>query len=130
MRIKTARRTKPWTIAELKQLGKTPDSILARRLVRTIKEVVAERERRRIGLPTAPHRSPPLPAAGPRGKSSCWAAILTPRLPVACAATKAMFKDTAHFSIFPRLVLLKSKNGPALRKNFSAPRRTTKSPNG
>ena len=37
-----------WTMAELRQLGKVPDSVLARRLHRTIKEIVAERQRRRI----------------------------------------------------------------------------------
>ena len=51
-----ARRDAPWTIAELKQLGRTPDSILARRTGRTIKEVVAERERRRIGMRMPPRR--------------------------------------------------------------------------
>ncbi len=46
----------PWTTAEDKQLGKIPDSVLARRTGRTIKEVVAERQRCRIRLPT-PARS-------------------------------------------------------------------------
>src|SRR5258708_40001244 len=46
----------PCTAAELKHLGKTPDSVLARRLRRTIAEVVAERERRRIRLRTPPRR--------------------------------------------------------------------------
>lgn len=46
----------PWTSAELKRLGKTPDSALARRWGRTIKEIAAERERRRIKLPTGPRR--------------------------------------------------------------------------
>ena len=46
----------PWTLAELKRLGKVPDSILARRTGRTIKEVVAMREHRRIRLPTPPRR--------------------------------------------------------------------------
>ena len=50
------RRNTPWTLAKLKQLGKKPDSVLARRLGRTIKEVVAERERRRIQLRTPPRR--------------------------------------------------------------------------
>src|SRR2546422_6135777 len=50
------RRDAPWTLSELKQLGKVPDSVLARRAGRTIKEVVAERERRRIALPTPPRR--------------------------------------------------------------------------
>ncbi|HEX9046564.1 MAG TPA: hypothetical protein VF988_06010, partial [Verrucomicrobiae bacterium] len=43
-------------MAELKQLGKVPDSVLARRLRCPIKEVVAERERRGIALPTGPRR--------------------------------------------------------------------------
>ena len=46
----------PWTLAELKLLGKKTDSVLARRTGRTIKEVVAERERRRINLETEPRR--------------------------------------------------------------------------
>src|ERR1019366_2977319 len=46
----------PWTVAELRQLGKVPDSVLARRRGRTIKEVVAERIARRIGLATGPRR--------------------------------------------------------------------------
>ena len=46
----------PWTLAELKRLGKTPDSILARRTGRTIKEVVTERERKRIRLLLPPRR--------------------------------------------------------------------------
>lgn len=50
------RRGAPWTVAELKQLGKFPDSVLARRTGRTIKEVVAMREHRRIRLPNAPRR--------------------------------------------------------------------------
>ena len=36
-----------WTLRELKQLGEVPDSVLARRTGRTIKEVVAMREHRR-----------------------------------------------------------------------------------
>ena len=44
------RRGEPWTLAEVRQLGNVPDSVLARRTGRTIKEVVAERERRRIKL--------------------------------------------------------------------------------
>src|SRR5580692_8538700 len=51
-----SRRGAPWTIAEVKQLGKTPDSVLARRAGRTIKEVTVERERRRIRLCTPPRR--------------------------------------------------------------------------
>src|ERR1035437_1539119 len=50
------RRGAPWSVAELKQLGKRPDSVLARRMGRTIKEVVAMRESRRIKLPTPPRR--------------------------------------------------------------------------
>lgn len=50
------RRDAPWTIAELKQLGKAPDSALARRFGRTIQAVVAMRESRRIALPTPPRR--------------------------------------------------------------------------
>lgn len=46
----------PWTQKELKQLGKVPDSVLARRFGRTIKEVVAMRESRRIAMKTAPRR--------------------------------------------------------------------------
>jgi len=46
----------PWTTAELKLLGKKPDSVLARRFGRTIQEVVAERERRRIRLRLPPRR--------------------------------------------------------------------------
>ena len=55
MKIKS-RRHAPWTAAELKHLGKTPDSVLARRFSRTIEEVVAERERRRLALPTPARR--------------------------------------------------------------------------
>ena len=50
------RREAPWTIAEIKRFGKTPDSVLARRYGRTIKAVVAEREARGIHLPTGPRR--------------------------------------------------------------------------
>src|SRR5437764_12296924 len=45
-----------WTVAEIKQLGKVPDSVLARRFRCTIKEIVAERERRGIALETGPRR--------------------------------------------------------------------------
>ena len=48
------RRNEPWSLKELKLLGKIPDSALARRLKRTISEVIAQRERRRIALPTPP----------------------------------------------------------------------------
>jgi hypothetical protein len=70
---KTRRWGATWTLAELKCLGKTPDSVLARRTSRTIKEVVAERERRRIRLP-------PRTAAGPHTKSNCLEPCLTGRL--------------------------------------------------
>src|SRR5439155_17282052 len=50
------RKNAPWTAREIKQLGKVPDSVLARRTQRTIKEVVAMREQRRIFLPTPPRR--------------------------------------------------------------------------
>jgi hypothetical protein len=50
----SARGTVPWTLAEMKQLGRTPDSLLARRSGRTIHEVVAMRESRGIGLVTGP----------------------------------------------------------------------------
>ena len=45
-----------WTLGELKQLGRTPDSVLARRTGRTIKEVVAMRDSRRIALVSASRR--------------------------------------------------------------------------
>ena len=45
-----------WTMGELKLLGKVPDSVLARRIGRTIKEIVEERQRRRIKLVTPPRR--------------------------------------------------------------------------
>ncbi len=50
------KKPKPWTRADIVQLGRVPDSVLARRMGRTIKAVVAERERRKIALPTAPRR--------------------------------------------------------------------------
>ena len=43
-------------MAEVKQLGKTPDSVLATRTGRTIKEVTEERQQRRIRLCTPPRR--------------------------------------------------------------------------
>ena len=43
-----------WTIAELEQLGRLSDTELARKYGRTIKEVAAEREARRIGLDLGP----------------------------------------------------------------------------
>jgi len=46
------RRRAPWTLAELKHLGRVPDSVLARRTGRTIKEVVAMRGSRRLALIT------------------------------------------------------------------------------
>ncbi|HXA44536.1 MAG TPA: hypothetical protein VNZ25_03445, partial [Candidatus Angelobacter sp.] len=49
------RRDAAWTIAESKQLGSVPDSVLARRTGRTIREVVAERERQRIEPLLPPH---------------------------------------------------------------------------
>src|SRR5439155_18216953 len=45
-----------WKKGELRQLGKTADSRLAGRRKRTIQETVAEREARRIALPTGPRR--------------------------------------------------------------------------
>jgi len=53
---KKTRRGAPWTQAEIKQLGRTPDAALARRTRRTIEEVTAMREHRRLRLPTAPRR--------------------------------------------------------------------------
>ena len=49
-----SRRGIAWRLAELKQLGKVPDSVLARRAGGTIKEVVAMREHRRIAMQTGP----------------------------------------------------------------------------
>src|SRR4051794_27009062 len=49
-----SRRGASWTFAELKRLGKTPDSVLALRWRRTIKEIVAMREHLRIALETGP----------------------------------------------------------------------------
>src|SRR6266542_2444063 len=46
----------PWSVRELRQLGREPDSVLARRIGRTIKEVVAMREARRVRLRTPPRR--------------------------------------------------------------------------
>src|SRR2546427_6225860 len=53
---KKIRRNPHWTPAEAKLLGKIPDSVLARRNGRFIKDVVAERERRRIAMETGPRR--------------------------------------------------------------------------
>src|ERR1700722_17657914 len=53
---KKDRRHAPWTKTELSHLGKVPDSTLARRLHRTIEEIVARREYLRIGLPLPPRR--------------------------------------------------------------------------
>jgi len=55
-KAKFRHRGTPWKLAELKQLGKTPDSVLARRFKRTIKEVVAMRDSRRVDLATSPRR--------------------------------------------------------------------------
>src|SRR5437899_7984041 len=54
--VKRTRRGAAWTVRELRLLGKLPDSVLAHRNRRAIKEVVAERERRFIRLPTGPRR--------------------------------------------------------------------------
>ena len=51
-----SRRGAPWRLSELARLGKTPDSVLARRFGRTIKEVMAIRQQRYISLPTGPRR--------------------------------------------------------------------------
>ena len=51
-----SRRGSPWLVAEIRLLGKIPDSILARRRKRTIKEVVAMREQLRKSLNTGPRR--------------------------------------------------------------------------
>ena len=53
---KRIRRGERWTLSELRQLGKVPDSVLARRFGRTIKEIVAEREHRGIARETGPRR--------------------------------------------------------------------------
>lgn len=45
-----------WRTSEINLLGRVPDSVLARRTGRTIKEVVAERARRRIRLTAALRR--------------------------------------------------------------------------
>src|SRR5260370_39318735 len=50
------RRNHPWATREIRRLGTVPDSVLAGRTGRTIKEVVAEREARRIRLETGPRR--------------------------------------------------------------------------
>src|SRR6266436_9236612 len=52
----TTRRREPWTLAELKLLGQIPDSVFAKRYRRSLKQVVAMREHRGIGRPTAPRR--------------------------------------------------------------------------
>ena len=46
----------PWKLTELKRLGTTPDSVLASRSGRTIKEVVAMQESRGLGRVTGPRR--------------------------------------------------------------------------
>ncbi len=53
---KIARTGTLWKVGELKQLGQAPDSVLARRSQRTIKDVVAMRESRRVALITPPRR--------------------------------------------------------------------------
>src|SRR6266496_6083633 len=53
-RARYGRKGEPWTVSEIKRLGKTVDSALARRRRRTIKETVAERQGRRLALPTGP----------------------------------------------------------------------------
>jgi hypothetical protein len=50
------RRGAPWTVSEVKQLGKVPDSVLARRTGRTIKEIVAEQMARRSRILGGPRR--------------------------------------------------------------------------
>src|SRR6266404_5079374 len=50
------KRDRAWTIAELKKLGRIPDSILARKTSRTLREIQEQREARAIALPTAPRR--------------------------------------------------------------------------
>lgn len=50
------RRDNPWTTGEIALLGRMPDSTLASRIGRSIREVVAQRETRRIGIPGAPRR--------------------------------------------------------------------------
>jgi hypothetical protein len=56
VRTEKSRRGARWTVAELEQLGASPDSLVAHRWGRTIKEVVAMRERMRIALETGPRR--------------------------------------------------------------------------
>jgi hypothetical protein len=51
-----SRRGRTWLLSELEELGKTPDSVLARRTQRTIKEVVTMRQHLRIALETGPRR--------------------------------------------------------------------------
>src|SRR5580658_3749618 len=53
---KPTRKGAAWTLSELKRLGKSPDSVLGRRSGRTIREIVAMREERRIKLATGPRR--------------------------------------------------------------------------
>src|SRR5437868_4645129 len=45
------RRGFTWSVAELRKLGKVPDSVQARRTKRTMQEVVVMRQQRRIRLP-------------------------------------------------------------------------------
>jgi len=41
----------PWKASEIKQLGKVPDSVLARRLKTSIRDVVSQCEARGISAP-------------------------------------------------------------------------------
>src|SRR5206468_12267399 len=51
-----SRKGAAWTLKEVRQLGKVPDSALARRSGRTIKQVVAERHARGVNIETGPRR--------------------------------------------------------------------------
>jgi len=82
------RKNSPWTLFELKQLGKVPDSVLARRTGRTIQAVVAERQRRRLRLLT-------LRAAGPPAKPGFWVAFPIASYRAASAVPKARFAANA-----------------------------------
>jgi hypothetical protein len=87
----SANGTVSWALAELKQLGRTPDSVLARRSGRTIQEVVAMRESRGLGLVTGPRPwaareikllgTMPDHELGRRLRASCWAPCPTGRSP-------------------------------------------------
>lgn len=54
-----SRRGAPWKLREHKLLGKVPDSAIVQRWRRSIKEVVAKRERCGIALETGPRRWTP-----------------------------------------------------------------------